>query len=78
MVRIPVRGGVDLAAVIADVASSFSRGCGENTVAKARNTHFGHTCALMLAGQAKYAASRSSQLGLSHAGYWHPAVLGYF
>lgn len=36
VVRIPVRGGVDLAAVIADVASSFSRGCGSDTTAKAR------------------------------------------
>ena len=33
--RIPVRGGVDLAGIIADVASSFSRGCGADTVAKA-------------------------------------------
>ena len=35
VVRIPVRGGVDLAGIIADVASSFSRGCGAETVAKA-------------------------------------------
>ena len=35
IVRIPVRGGVDLAGIIADVASSFSRGCGADTVAKA-------------------------------------------
>ncbi|CAK0784136.1 hypothetical protein CVIRNUC_007339 [Coccomyxa viridis] len=34
IVRIPVRGGVDLAGIIADVASSFSRGCGADTVAK--------------------------------------------
>ena len=33
--RIPVRRGVDLAGIIADVASSFSRGCGADTVAKA-------------------------------------------
>ena len=66
MVRIPVRAGIDLAAVIADVASSFSKGCSGNTVAKVCVSSQSHPTYFQ--GRQSFQRQGWSLAGLHHAG----------
>ena len=66
MVRIPVRAGIDLAAVIADVASSFRKGCSGNTVAKVCMPSQSHPSCFQ--GRQRFKRQGQSQPGVGDTG----------